>query len=105
MEVVLPARTARRRPPFSPIQYLAPYLLFIVASAGVQRVSVDHRPALFWAFAAAGALGVLSTIVRLRRMREAHRNRPLPGWTLFLGALLALYGLFVCYCVVDGIAS
>ena len=35
-------------------------------------------------------------------MVNAHHRRALPGSTRVLGALLALYGLYVAYCVADG---
>ncbi|GAB2866080.1 hypothetical protein GCM10027074_36940 [Streptomyces deserti] len=90
---------------FSPAQYIAPYLLLVIANAGVRKVSADDRPVLLWVFAAITALGVASTVVRLRRMWNTHQRHPLPGWTRFLGALLALYGLYVVYCLFDGTVS
>jgi hypothetical protein len=55
-------------------------------------------------FTAITALGAVSAVVRLRRMWHTHQRRTLPAWTRFLGALLALYGLYVAYCVIDGMA-
>ncbi|MFJ2111551.1 hypothetical protein ACIOEX_06470 [Streptomyces sp. NPDC087850] len=74
----------------------------IVGCEGVGRtVPMADRPVLFCVFAAIAALGVVSASVRVRRMWRAHRRRTLPGWTRFLGGLLALYGLYVVYGVVD----
>lgn len=90
---------------FSLTQYIAPYLILIIANAGVQKAPAYERPVLFWVFAAIGALGAVSTVVRLRRMWHTHQRHPLPGWTRFLGAVLGLYGLYVAYCVIDGVAK
>ncbi|MGA5206341.1 hypothetical protein [Streptomyces variegatus] len=89
---------------FNPAQYIAPYLLLIIGNAGVQRAPANDRPVLFWVFTAITALGAVSAVVRLRRMWHTHQRRTLPAWTRFLGALLALYGLYVAYCVIDGMA-
>lgn len=90
---------------FSPAQYIAPYLLLIVGNAGVQKAPVSDRPVLFWVFTAIAALGALSAVVRLRRMWNTHQRRTLPAWTRFLGVLLALYGLYVVYRVINGMAE
>ncbi|MGW0537922.1 hypothetical protein [Streptomyces sp. NPDC003032] len=45
------------------------------------------------------ALGAVSAVVRLRRMWNTHQRRALPAWTRFLGLLLALYEVYVLYCV------
>ncbi|GAA2237494.1 MULTISPECIES: hypothetical protein [Streptomyces] len=84
-----------------PVLFLPPYLLLVLADAGVEKAPVGERPVLFRLFAAVAVLGVVSAVVRLRRMRTAHRRRPLPGWTRLLGVLLAAYGLYVAYRVVD----
>ncbi|WP_307175864.1 hypothetical protein [Streptomyces africanus] len=61
---------------------------------------------LFWVFTAIAALGAVLTVLRLRRMWNTHRRRrTLPSWTRFLGVLLAVYGLYVAYCVADGFAG
>ncbi|MEV5434129.1 hypothetical protein [Streptomyces sp. NPDC052701] len=90
---------------FSPAQFIAPYLLLIIGNAGVQNASTNDRPVLFWVFTAITALGAASTVVRLRRMRSTHQRKTLPAWTQFLGVLLALYGLYVAYRVIDGMAG
>ncbi|MDQ1018488.1 hypothetical protein [Streptomyces afghaniensis] len=91
---------------FSPVQYIAPYLLLITGDAGVQKAPATERPALFWVFTSIAALGAALTVLRLRRMWNTHRRRrALPAWTRFLGVLLALYGLYVAYCVADGISG
>jgi hypothetical protein len=90
---------------FSPAQYIAPYLLLIIGNAGVQKAPVSDRPVLFWVFTAIAALGALSAVVRLRRMWNTHQRRTLPAWTRFLGVLLALYGLYVAYRVINGMAE
>lgn len=90
---------------FSPAQYIAPYLLLIIGNAGVQEAPADDRPGLFWVFTAIAALGAVSAVVRLRRMWNTHQRRTLPAWTRFLGALLAVYGLYVVYRVIDGMAT
>jgi hypothetical protein len=90
---------------FSPAQYIAPYLLLIIGNAGVQKASVSDRPVLFWVFTAIAVLGALSAVVRLRRMWSTHQRRTLPAWTRFLGVLLALYGLYVAYRVINGMAE
>ncbi|CAL9672350.1 hypothetical protein SUDANB176_07495 (plasmid) [Streptomyces sp. enrichment culture] len=90
---------------FSPAQYIAPYLLLIIGNAGVQNAPASDRPVLFWVFTAIAALGTVSAVVRLRRMWNTHQRRALPAWTRFLGLLLALYGLYVVYCVVTGMAA
>lgn len=89
---------------FSLARFIAPYLLLVVANAGAAKAPVDDRPVLFWTFAAVGAMGALATISRLKLMTRTHRLRPLPGWTRFLGGLLAVYCLYVAYQVVDGMA-
>ncbi|MCT7351246.1 hypothetical protein N4P33_03555 [Streptomyces sp. 15-116A] len=90
---------------FSPAQYVAPYLLLIIGNAGVQNAPAGERPVLFCLFTAIAALGVLSAVVRLKRMWNTHRRRILPTWTRFLGLLLALYGLYVVYRVIGGITG
>ncbi|GAA2565477.1 MULTISPECIES: hypothetical protein [Streptomyces] len=90
---------------FSPAQYIAPYLLLIVGNAGVRNAPVSDRPALFWVFTAIAALGTVSAVMRLRRMWSTHQRRFLPVWTRFLGLLLALYGLYVAYRVINGMAE
>jgi hypothetical protein len=90
---------------FSPVQYIAPYLLLITGNAGVQKAPASERPMLFWMFTAIAALGAVLTVLRLRRMWNRHQRRALTAWTRFLGLLLALYGLYVAYCVADGIAG
>jgi hypothetical protein len=90
---------------FSPAQYIAPYLLLIIGNAGVQNTMVNDRPAVFWVFTAIAALGTVSAVVRLQRMGSTHKRRTLPAWTRFLGALLAVYGLYVVYRVIDGMAA
>ncbi|MBO8193052.1 hypothetical protein ITI46_15455 [Streptomyces oryzae] len=90
---------------FSPARYIAPYLLLIIGNAGVEKAPAGDRPVLFWGFTAIAVLGVVSTVVRLQHMWTAHQQRALPAWTRFLGVLLALYGLYVAYCVINGIAE
>lgn len=90
---------------FTPAQFIAPYLLLVIGNAGVQNASVNDRPVLFWVFAAIAALGTVSAVVRLRRMRSTHQRKALPAWTQFLGVLLALYGLYVAYRVIDSMAG
>lgn len=90
---------------FSPAQYIAPYLLLIIGNAGVQNAPMNDRPVLFWVFTAIAALGAVSAVVRLRRMWNTHQRRILPAWTRFLGLLLALYGLYVVYRVINGMAE
>ncbi|GCB47615.1 hypothetical protein [Streptomyces sp. NL15-2K] len=90
---------------FNPAQYIAPYLLLIIGNAGVQKAPVSDRPMLFWVFTAIAALGALSAVVRLRRMWNTHQRRTLPAWTRFLGVLLALYGLYVAYFVINGMVE
>ncbi|MFI6857009.1 hypothetical protein [Streptomyces sp. NPDC050416] len=90
---------------FNPAQYIAPYLLLITGNAGVQKAPASERPVLFWVFMAIAALGAVLTVLQLRRMWNTHRHRALPAWTRFLGVLLALYGLYVAYCVVEGFAG
>ncbi|GGR59361.1 hypothetical protein [Streptomyces griseomycini] len=90
---------------FSPAQYIAPYLLLIIGNAGVQNAPISDRPVLFWVFTAIAALGAVSAVVRLRRMWNTHQRQTLPAWTRFLGLLLALYGLYVVYCVINGMAE
>lgn len=87
---------------FNPAQYIAPYLLLVIGNAGVQKAPMSDRPVLFWAFTAIAALGTVSAVVRVRRMWNTHQRRTLPMWTRFLGLLLALYGLYVVYCVING---
>lgn len=96
------SETARE---FSPAQYIPPYLLLIIGNAGVQKATANDRPVLFWVFTAIAALGTVSAVVRLQRMWNTHQRRTLPAWTRFLGALLAVYGLYVVYRVVDGMAA
>lgn len=98
-------RTARHEQvrEFSPAQYIAPYLLLVIGNAGVHKAPPSERPVLFWVFTAVAALGALSTVVRLKRMWRTHQRRTLPAWTHFLGLLLALFGLYVAWCVIDGI--
>jgi hypothetical protein len=69
------------------------------------RAPTSDRPVLFWMFTVIAALGAAFTVLRLRRMWNTHQRRSLPAWTRFLGVLLALYGLYVAYCVADGIAG
>ncbi|MGC2997241.1 hypothetical protein ACPF8X_02240 [Streptomyces sp. G35A] len=90
---------------FSPAQYIAPYLLLVIGNAGVQNAPMNDRPVLFWVFTAIAALGTVSAVVRLRRMWNTHQRRTLPPWTRFLGLLLALYGLYVVYCVINGMTE
>ncbi|WP_369211061.1 hypothetical protein [Streptomyces flavofungini] len=90
---------------FSPAQYIAPYLLLVVANAGLHRAPADDRPVLFWLFAALAALGAASTVVRLRRMWHTHRRHALPAWTRLLGAALAVYGLYVGYTLIHSMTS
>ncbi|MFC8244997.1 hypothetical protein [Streptomyces chartreusis] len=90
---------------FSPTLYITPYLLLVIANTGLQKAPAYERPVLFCVFAALGALGAVSTGVRLRRMWRAHLRHALPGWTIFLGAVLGLYGLYVAGCFIDGIAK
>ncbi|MEV5982893.1 hypothetical protein [Streptomyces sp. NPDC052114] len=90
---------------FSPTQYIAPYLLLIIGNAGVQNAPVSDRPLLFWVFAAIAAIGALSAAVRLKRMCTTHRRHRLPAWTRLLGLFLALYGLYVAYCVINRMAG
>ncbi|CAL9673601.1 hypothetical protein SUDANB15_07594 (plasmid) [Streptomyces sp. enrichment culture] len=90
---------------FSPAQYIAPYLLLIIGNAGVQNAPISDRPVLFWVFTAIAALGAVSAVVRLRRMWNTHQRQTLPAWTRFLGLLLALYGLYVVYRVINGMAE
>ncbi|WP_030776794.1 hypothetical protein [Streptomyces sp. NRRL S-920] len=90
---------------FTPAQYIAPYLLLIIGNAGVQNAPVSDRPVLFWVFTGIAALGTVSAVVRLRCMWNTHKRRPLPAWTRFLGLLLALYGLYVLYRVINGMAE
>jgi len=90
---------------FSPARFIAPYLLLIIGNAGVEKAPAGERPVLFWVFTAIAALGVVSTVVRLQHMWNAHQHRTLPAWTRFLGVLLALYGLYVAYSVVNGVAE
>ncbi|MFK4071864.1 hypothetical protein [Streptomyces sp. NPDC029674] len=90
---------------FSPAQYIAPYLLLITGNAGVQNAPANDRPVLFWVFTAIATLGAVSAVVRLRRMWNTHQRRALPSWTRFLGLLLALYGVYVVYRVINGMAE
>ncbi|MGC2997890.1 hypothetical protein ACPF8X_05650 [Streptomyces sp. G35A] len=90
---------------FNPAQYIAPYLLLVIGNAGVQNAPVSERPVLFRVFTAIAALGTVSAVVRLRRMWNTRRRRTLPAWTRFLGLLLALYGLYVVYCVINGMTE
>ncbi|MYS88988.1 MULTISPECIES: hypothetical protein [Streptomyces] len=90
---------------FSPAQYIAPYLLLIIGNAGVQNAPTSDRPVLFWVFTAIAALGAVSAVVRLKRMWNTHQRRTLPAWTRFLGLLLTLYGLYVAYCIIDGMGA
>ncbi|MFE1444426.1 hypothetical protein [Streptomyces sp. NPDC058739] len=90
---------------FSLTQYLAPYLLLLIGNAGVQNASERGGSVLFWAFTAIAALGAASAVVRLRGMWKTHQRRSLPTWARFLGLLLALLGLYVVYCVIDGMAD
>jgi hypothetical protein len=69
------------------------------------RAPTSDRPVLFWMFTVIAALGAAFTVLRLRRMWNTHQRRSLPVWTRILGVLLALYGLYVAYCVADGIAG
>ncbi|WP_344004161.1 hypothetical protein [Streptomyces thermocarboxydovorans] len=92
-------------PGFSPVQYIVPYLSLVTGNAGVQKTSLDERPMLFWVFTAIAALGMLSTVMELRRMHTAHRRSPLPRWTRFSGLLLALFGAYVVRCVGVGISG
>ncbi|MDR3082515.1 MAG: hypothetical protein LBV60_16590 [Streptomyces sp.] len=89
---------------FSPARLIAPYLFLVAANAGVKKAPVDDRPVLFWIFVAVAAVGAAVTVGQLRTMMRSHRVRPLPGWTLFLGALLSLYCVFALYQVANGIA-
>ncbi|MEV7448068.1 hypothetical protein [Streptomyces nigra] len=66
-------------------------MLLLIADAGVEKAPVDDRSIPFWLFTAVAVLGAASTVVRLRRMVNAHHRRALPGWTRFLGALLVMY--------------
>ncbi|MFG3716322.1 hypothetical protein ACGF8D_00755 [Streptomyces massasporeus] len=88
---------------FGPVQYIAPYLLLVLADAGIEEAPAGGRPALFWLFVAVAGLGLVSTVARLRSAWAAHRLLPLAGWTRLLGTLLAAYGLYVAYRVVDGL--
>ncbi|MER0242320.1 hypothetical protein AAHZ94_09830 [Streptomyces sp. HSW2009] len=90
---------------FTATQYVVPYLLLVTGNAGVRNAPVGDRPVLFWVFAAVAVLGAGSTLMRLRRMWATHQHRPLPAWTRFLGLLLALFGAYVGYVVIDGAAG
>ncbi|MEW2610329.1 hypothetical protein AB0937_08980 [Streptomyces sp. NPDC047880] len=98
------ARPAEPRD-FGPARYIAPYLLLVLADAGTAKTPVGDRPVLFGLFTAVAVLGVASATVCLRRMWAAHQLRALPGWTRLLGVLLAAYGLYVTYRVLNGITG